>query len=73
MIVENIEDDHGYFIVEVNHVNKRNFDKILANIASCSLAEFTYMPLEEAFYSPKLHPTHAFIWDREIMGKGVIP
>lgn len=27
------------------------------------------MPLEEAFYSLKLHLTHGFIWDREVMGE----
>lgn len=46
---------------EVNHVDRRNFDKNLANIASCSLVGFTYMPLEEAFYSLKLYLTHGFI------------
>lgn len=28
------------------------------------------MPLEEAFYSCRLHLTHGFMWDREIIGEG---
>lgn len=63
-IVENIEVNQGYFMAEVNHVDRRNFDKSLASIALCSLAGFAYMPLEEEFYSLKLHLTHGFIWDR---------
>lgn len=68
-IVENIEVGQGYYMAEVNHVDKRNFDRNLANIAPCAPAEFAYMPLEEAFFSLKLHPTHGFTWDREIMGE----
>lgn len=39
-IVENIKDEQGYFIVEVNHVDRRNFDKNSANFAFCSPARF---------------------------------
>lgn len=52
----------------VNHVDKRNFDINLANITPCSPVRFVYMPLEEAFYSMNLHPTHGFVWHRELMG-----
>lgn len=48
-------------MAEVNHVDKRNFDRNLANIAPCAPAELAYMPLEEAFFSLNLHPTHGFI------------
>ena len=67
-MVDNIETDQGYYMAEVNHVDKRNFDKNLANIEPCTPAWFAYMPLEWAFYSLRLHPTHGFTWDREIMG-----
>lgn len=62
--MENIEADQGYFMAEVNHDDIRNFDKNLANIASCTPAGFAYMPLEEAFYYLRLHLTHGFTWDR---------
>lgn len=68
-MVENVEVDQGYYMAEVNHVDKRNFDKNLANIAPCTPAGFDYMPLEEAFYSFNLHPIHGLIWDIEIMGE----
>ena len=59
-IVENIEVDQGYYMAEVNHVDKRNFDKNLAKIAPCIPAETGYEPLEKAFFSLNLHPTHGF-------------
>lgn len=68
-IVENVEVDQGYYMAEVNHVDKRNFDKNLANIAPRTPARLTYMPLDEAFYSLKLHLTHGLTWDIEIMGE----
>lgn len=40
---------------EVNHVDKINFDKNLANIAPCTPAWLAYVPLDEALYSLKLH------------------
>lgn len=67
-IMESVEANQGYFMEDVNHVDKRNFDKSLDNIAPCTPTGFAYMPLEKAFYSPRLHPTHKFMWDREIMG-----
>lgn len=63
-IIDNVEVDQGYYIAEVNHV-----DKNLKNIAPCTYAGFAYMPLEEAFYSLKLYPTHEFTWRRELMGE----
>lgn len=68
-IVENIEANQSYFIAEVNHVDKRHFDRNLANIAPYSPADFLYMPFDKAFYFLNLHPTHGFNWDREIMGE----
>ncbi|XP_050876896.1 uncharacterized protein LOC127080626 [Lathyrus oleraceus] len=45
-IVENIEVDQGYFMAEVNHVDKRHFDKNLENIAPCSPVRFTFAPTD---------------------------
>lgn len=67
-IVENIEADQSYFIADVNHVNKRNFNMNLAKIAPCNLVGFAYMPSDKAFYSLYFHPTHGFRMDREIVG-----
>lgn len=66
--MENVEAYQRYYMAELNHVDKRNFDKNLANITPCTLAGFAYMPLEDEFYYFRLHPTHDFTWDREIMG-----
>lgn len=68
-IVYNVEEDQGYYVEEVNHVDMRNFNKNLANIAPCTPERFAYMTLKEAFYSLKLHSTHVFTWDREQMGE----
>ena len=35
-IVKNIEADQGHYMAEVNHVDKRNFNKNLANIIPCT-------------------------------------
>lgn len=67
--MENVEANQGYYIEELNHVDKRNFDKNLATLTPCKPSGFAYMPLEEAFYSLKLHPTHGFMWDKEITGE----
>lgn len=55
-------------MAEVNHVNKRNLDRNLANIVPCAPVELAYMPLKEAVFSLILHLTHGFTWGREIMG-----
>lgn len=68
-IVENIEADQGYYVAEVNHVDKTNFDRNLENIAPCGPAELAYMPLKEEFFSLNLHLTHGFTWGREVMGE----
>lgn len=46
-IFENVEADQGYYMVEVNHAGKRNFDNNLTNISPCTPTGFAYMPLEE--------------------------
>lgn len=68
-IVENIEADQGYFMAEVNYMDKRHFDKNLENIASCSPVRFTFVPTDTTLYSLYLHPTHSFQWDREVVGE----
>lgn len=54
-------------MVEVNHIDRRNFEKTLANIVYCTPIRFAYTPLEEEFYSLSLNTTHGFTWDMEIM------
>lgn len=39
-IRENIKEDQGYLMVEINHMDWRNFDRSLENIAPCLPAEF---------------------------------
>ena len=64
-IVENIKVDQGYFMAEVSNVEKKQFDRKLANISPCQPAEDVYANLDEAFVSLKLHETHGFMWDVE--------
>lgn len=44
-IMENIEVGHSYFMDEVNHVDRRNFDKNLGNIGPCRAVDFVSTPL----------------------------
>jgi hypothetical protein len=66
-VVENVEADQSYFMAEVNHVDKKNFDRNLAHIGPCHPAEEGYAPNKNALYFLTLHP-NGFQWDREIMG-----
>lgn len=66
-VVENVEADQSYFMAEVNHVDKKNFDRNLAHIGPCHPAEDIYSPNKNALYFLTLHP-NGFQWDREIMG-----
>ena len=67
-IFKNIEADQSYFMAEVNHVDRRNFDRHLANIGPCTAAEGASAPSNNAMYFLTLHPTHGFYWDKENMG-----
>ena len=67
-IVENIEADQSYYMEEVNHVDKRHFDKNLANIAPCEPTNFSMEPESDAYCSLFLHPIHGFQWDRKMVG-----
>lgn len=66
-VVENVEGDQSYFMAEVNHVDKRNFDRNLAHIGPCYPVEEGYAPNKNALYFLTLH-RNGFQWDREIMG-----
>lgn len=68
-IVENIEAYQGYFKTLINHINRRQFDKHLANIASCDPANFAFTPYDNAYCSLYLHPNNGFRWDREVVGE----
>lgn len=58
---ENIEADQSFFISEVNQIDRRNFDRQLANIASCVPSEEPFDLQGDTFQFIKLHPTHGFI------------
>ena len=52
-------------MADVNNVDKKQFDRKLANISPCQPAEDVYANLDEAFISLKLHGTHGFMLDVE--------
>ena len=68
-IVVNIEADQGYFKAPINHVDRRQFDKHLTNIAPCNPTDFTFTPDDNAYYLLYLHPVNGFRWDREVVGE----
>jgi len=63
-IVENIKADQSYFLAEVNQITRKTFDKSLANISPCSVAESVCTDQVEVS-SVRLHLTHGFMWERE--------
>lgn len=68
-IMENIKVDQGYFKTPINHTNRRQFDKNLANITPCDSADFAFTPNDNAYCSLSLHPYNGFHWDREVVGE----
>ena len=68
-IVENIKADQSYHMAEMNQVDRKNFDRNMANIGPCSAADGAYASNNNAMYFLTLHPRHGFCWDREILGK----
>lgn len=56
-------------MVEVNHVDRRHFDKHLANIAPCNHVGSTFTPDDSAYCSLYLHPTLGFQWDQQVVGE----
>jgi len=64
--VENIEADQSCFLVEVNQISRKTFDKSLANIAPCSSAKYLGTNQADAS-SVRLHPIHGFLWERETL------
>lgn len=67
--MENIEEDQGYFKTPINHVERRQFDKHLANIAPCDPTSFAFTPYDNAYCSLCLHPNNGFHWDIEVVGE----
>ena len=72
-IVENIEADQGYFKAPINHIDQRQFDKHLANIAPCNPANFDFTQDDNAFCSLYLDPANGFQWDKVVVGDGELP
>jgi len=76
-LVENIEVDQSYFLVIVNQVTRKTFEKNLANILPCSAVEYGFVD-QKNVGSVRLHPTHGFMWEGEMIDptsleEGVIP
>lgn len=63
VITEHIEVDQSFFYVEVNRVDKRNFDRQLANISPCASTRigFDFKGID-VYYYIKLHHLHGFTW-----------
>lgn len=59
-IVENIEADQGYFKTPINHTDRRQFYKHLANIAPCDSVDLLSL-LTNAYCSLSLHPYNGFL------------
>lgn len=68
-IMENVEADQSYFKTPINNVDRRQFDKDLANIAPCDSANFAFTLDDNAYCSLYLDPTNDFQWDREVVGE----
>jgi hypothetical protein len=66
-LVENIEADQSYFLVEVNNITKKNFDKQLATIPPVLSLGPKYMISEDEMSSMKLFPESGFVWERELV------
>jgi len=66
-LVENIEADQSYFLVDVNNITKKNFDKQLANIPPVMSLGPKYTIAEDEMYSMKLQPGSSFVWEREFV------
>jgi len=56
-----VEADQSYFLVEVNNVTRKPFEKSLAKKASYSFAKNGCNDQIDAS-SVRLDPTHGFIW-----------
>lgn len=68
-IVENIEVYQGYFKTPINHIDRRQFDKHLANITLCDPTNFAFTPDDNAYYSLYSHPNNGFWGDIEVVGE----
>lgn len=65
-IVEHIETDQSFFIADVNHIDKLNFDRKLANISPCKpVGEEFNSEGCEVYYTMNLHPRYKLTWEYE--------
>ena len=68
--MENIETEQSYYyMMDINYANQSNFDRNIANIGPCTSVDVSYSPTNNALHFLTLHPTHGFLWDKEIMGE----
>ncbi len=62
--VEDVVADQSYFLVEVNNITRKTFEKGLAKIVPCSLVEDDGNRQIDAI-SLRLDPTHGFMLEKE--------
>jgi len=67
--LENVEADQSYFLVEVNNITRKTFEKSLANILPCSFAKDGGNGQIDAS-SVRLDPTHGFMLEKEVLKTG---
>lgn len=68
-VFETIEADPSFFRVDVNHIDRLNFDKKLADILPCRPVGGWYnFEGHEVSYTMNLHPQYMFTRDYEIVG-----
>jgi len=63
-IIEDVEADQSYFLVEVDNITMKTFEKNLAKIVPCSFAENGSNHQVDAI-SVRLDPTHGFMLEKE--------
>jgi len=68
-VLENIEADQSYFLVEVDTISRKTFDKQLVKITPCASSELGYEDHDNFLRSMKLHPEDGFTWKKEITDK----
>jgi len=69
--VEDIEADQSYFLVEVNNITRKTFEKSLEKIAPCSFAEDgDDDQIGKSFI--RLDPTHGFMLEKKVLNTEIL-
>ena len=70
--MENIKAGQSHFLVEVNNITKKNFNKQLVRIPPCISLGPGYEVQQNEMLSMKLRPNVGFIWEREIIDQDYV-